>query len=354
MSAQAGTTQHHVAQAAIRPQSVEDVISAIGEHPKLRPVGGCTKPALALPPAPIPQLDMTALAGVVEYDPGEYTITVQAGTRLETIRAILAENGQHMPFDPPWVDAGATIGGTIAAGVSGAGRHRFGSLRDFLIGVRFVDGQARLIRGGGKVVKNAAGFDLPKLLVGSRGEFGILVEASLKVFPEPPAYGTLTQSLDSFDAAQALIARLARSTFDLYALDLHCTGESPHAYTLRARLGGLAATIEPRLNQLRTYLGGGDLLAKPTTEPIEEAEIWHAARELTWTPPDGWLVKCAMTHATALQLEAALSQLSYITARRYTNALNSVWLAGTGDLQALAAALTQAGISGLLLRAPAG
>ena len=90
-----------------------------------------------------------------------------------------------------WVDAGATLGGTVAAGVSGPGRFRFGGVRDFILGVRFVDGQGRLLRMGGKVVKNCAGFDLPKFFVGSLGRFGVLAEVTFKVFPAPASRLTL-------------------------------------------------------------------------------------------------------------------------------------------------------------------
>jgi glycolate oxidase FAD binding subunit len=100
----------------------------------------------------------------------------------------------------------------MAAGLSGSGRQRYGGVRDFLIGVRFVDGQGRLVRGGGKVVKNAAGFDLPKLFVGSAGRLGVIVEASFKVFPQPPAFATLRAPQPSLDAA---LTALPGSTVDL-------------------------------------------------------------------------------------------------------------------------------------------
>ena len=107
---------------------------------------------------------------------------------------MLAEHGQYLPFDPPLAAAGATLGGTVAAGLSGPGRYRYGGVRDFVLGVRFVDGMGNLVRGGGKVVKNAAGFDFPKLMVGSLGRLGVLAELSFKVFPQPPAFATLAVS----------------------------------------------------------------------------------------------------------------------------------------------------------------
>jgi glycolate oxidase FAD binding subunit len=332
-------------QTAVRPETAEDIQAAVQTHAKLTPVGAGTKPTLTATHSHATRLEMTGLTGIVEYDPAEYTITARTGTTLQEITAALAANGQHLPFDPPWVQAGATLGGTIAAGVSGSGRHRYGSLRDFLIGVRFVDGLGRLVRGGGKVVKNAAGFDLPKLMVGSRGEFGILVEASLKVFPEPPAYGTLTHTVASHDEALALLARLARSSFDLYALDLY----RPHdadAYEIAARIGGLAATIPARLEQLHTAVGGGEC----HTDAAAEAQRWDVRRELAWISTMSWLVKCAMTLQHAARLEAVIQQQQLPVDRLYTAAANSVWLAGTKDIHTLDALLQSIGLSGLVLR----
>ena len=114
----------------------------------------------------------------------EFTFTALAGTPVREIAAALAERGQYLPFDPMLREAGATLGGTVAAGLSGPGRFRYGGLRDFILGVRFVDGEGRLLRLGGKVVKNAAGFDLPKFFVGSLGRFGVLAEMTFKVFPK--------------------------------------------------------------------------------------------------------------------------------------------------------------------------
>ena len=131
------------------------------------------------------------LSGLLEYEPQEFTFTALAGTPLAEIEQALSAHGQFLPFDPPLVQAGATLGGCVASGLSGPGRYRYGGLRDFLLGVRFVDWQGQLVSSGGKVVKNAAGFDLPKLMIGSLGQYGILAELSFKVFPRPEAYATL-------------------------------------------------------------------------------------------------------------------------------------------------------------------
>jgi glycolate oxidase FAD binding subunit len=157
---------------------------------------------------------------VLEYTPQEYTFTALAGTPVAEIAALLAAEGQYLPFDPPFAGAGATLGGTVAAGLSGPGRARYGGVRDFLLGVRFVSGTGELLSGGGKVVKNAAGFDLPKLLVGSLGQFGVMLELTFKVFPRPESYATLQLEAASFAQAEALLRELARSRVEPHALEL--------------------------------------------------------------------------------------------------------------------------------------
>ena len=124
------------------------------EAKRVRVRGGGSKPALSLRQRADDSqlLDLTELRGITAYQPEEYTLTARAGTTVAEVEAMLGENGQYLPFDPPLADRGATLGGTVAAGLSGSGRYRYGGIRDFLIGIRFVDGQGQEIRGGGTVV----------------------------------------------------------------------------------------------------------------------------------------------------------------------------------------------------------
>ena len=144
-----------------RPESLENLQSLVRTARSLLPFGGATKPALDCGSPEVTRLDMNGFSGVVEYQPEEYTITLLAGTPVREIVSVLRGNGQYLPFTPPFADSGSTIGGAVASGLSGYGRHRYGGIRDFIIGVRFVDGLGDLVRGGGNVVKNAAGFDFP-------------------------------------------------------------------------------------------------------------------------------------------------------------------------------------------------
>lgn len=327
----------------LAPQSYEEVQMAVCDHMHLFIRGGGSKPALSTP-APIGDgatlLDMRRLTGVVEYEPGEFVFTARAGSSLRELTALLAEHGQYLPFDPPLAERDATLGGTIAAGLSGSGRHRYGGLRDFLIGVRFVDGQGRLVRGGGKVVKNAAGFDLPKLMIGSLGRLGVIVEASFKVFPQPPTYATLRLPQPSLDTALTTIARLNGSSFDVEALDLVFEQDRP---TLYIRQGGFAAALAERQERLRAWLGGGDPLPQ-----AEETAFWSAGREFTWAPTGWALVKTPVTLNVIPALDAVLQAAGL--QRRYVAGGTLAWIAWPGDLGQLDAHLTRLQLGGLVLR----
>ena len=166
-------------------------------------------------------LDLSRLSGVLEYEPGEFTFTALAGTPLASVDSLLAEHGQYLPFDPPLAERGATLGGTVAAGLSGPGRYRYGGVRDFILGVRFVDGAGALVRGGGKVVKNAAGFDLPKLMVGSLGQLGVLVELTLQSLPAAGGHAdACTPSSPAWRRRWRRCTALYTAPLDVDALDL--------------------------------------------------------------------------------------------------------------------------------------
>jgi glycolate oxidase FAD binding subunit len=171
----------------LTPATATELCDAIRAHPRVLAIGARTKPRLSAvsEARDVVLISTCGLSGIIAYDPGEFTFTALAGTPLRELRAALAERGQYLPFDPPLVESGATIGGTVAAGLSGPGRFRYGGVRDFILAVQFADGSGQLLRGGAKVVKNAAGFDIPKFLVGSCGRFGVITEVTFKVFPAP-------------------------------------------------------------------------------------------------------------------------------------------------------------------------
>lgn len=332
------------------PESIADLQAAIRAHARILPRGAGTKTALSTAADGVTSLDLTGLSGVIEYEPGEFTFTALAGTRITEVAAVLAQHGQYLPCDPLLAEAGATLGGTVAAGANGPGRYRYGGLRDFILGVRYVDGAGDLVYAGGKVVKNAAGFDIPKLMVGSLGQFGVLVELTLKVFPKPEAYATLRLDLPSVAAGAAAIIKLVGQPLDLDSVDLTPTDRGA---TLWVRLAGLAGALPARIERLRAALGGGEPVAE-----AEEAAFWRAARELAWVPSvpsavegAGWsLVKAPITPKKIAALD---QRLRPDAVRRYSVAGQVAWIAAP-DRDALDAALTEAGLSGLVLVGPAG
>jgi glycolate oxidase FAD binding subunit len=253
----------------LRPTTPQEVQEAVLTHPRLRPRGAGTKPALSSPQEGEALLDLSGLRGILEYEPEEFVFTAWAGTPIQEIEETLRAHGQYLPFDPPLLGKGATLGGTVAAGLSGPMRHRYGGVRDFILGVRFVDGEGRLVRGGGKVVKNAAGFPFHRLMVGSLGAFGVVVELSFKVFPRPRATKTLRVALGGLEEALATLERLRLLPLDLLALDL-----LPPA-TLEARLGGFPESVKERLEKLRGLLGGGEVLE-------EDEGHWQGVRDLAF------------------------------------------------------------------------
>ncbi len=162
-------------------------------------------------------LDVTPYRGVVEYQPEELFVTARAGTPLRELEEILAERGQRLAFEPPFVGRGATVGGMVAAGLSGPRRPFAGSVRDHLLGVRVLTGRGEILAFGGKVVKNVAGFDLSRLMVGSLGTLAVVLEVTLRVHPIPRASLTLRRELP-FERVLSAMAELQRRDLPLAGL----------------------------------------------------------------------------------------------------------------------------------------
>jgi glycolate oxidase FAD binding subunit len=178
---------------------VETVKDAIAAGTSLAIHGGRTKTFYGYREQGEP-LDVSGHRGIVEYDPGELVITCRASTLLSEIRAALKVNGQYLPFEPPAFGDKATIGGTVACGFSGPRRPWSGSLRDYLLGVKLVNGRGAVVRYGGQVMKNVAGYDISRLVAGSMGTLGVLLEASFKVLPMPAREMTLGFNCDQHEA----------------------------------------------------------------------------------------------------------------------------------------------------------
>ncbi|PKO84200.1 MAG: glycolate oxidase subunit GlcE [Betaproteobacteria bacterium HGW-Betaproteobacteria-11] len=149
-------------------------------------------------------LDTTGYAGIIDYTPSELVLTARCGTPLAEINSALAARRQMLAFEPPAFSEAATIGGVVAAGLAGPRRGTAGGVRDHLLGVRLMDGEGRVLNFGGQVMKNVAGFDVSRLMAGSLGTLGLMLEVSLKVLPMPRCEATLRFELPQARAIEAV------------------------------------------------------------------------------------------------------------------------------------------------------
>lgn len=179
------------------------VRAAMAERRPQRILGGDTKPFLGRDTGGemhSEPLEIGGHAGILNYQPEELVITARAGTTLSTLESVLAERGQQLPFEPPHFGPGATLGGTIACGLSGPARPYAGAARDLVLGVRVLTGRGEVLGFGGEVMKNVAGYDVSRLMAGAYGTLGVLLELSLKVLPVPAVTSTCVRSCDEPEA----------------------------------------------------------------------------------------------------------------------------------------------------------
>ena len=199
--------------------------------------------------------------GISNYEPRELVITVRTGTRLVELQSELAAAGQMLPFEPPAFGPDATLGGTMAAGLSGPRRPYAGSARDYVLGVTLINGQGQVLRFGGEVMKNVAGYDLSRLQVGAMGTLGVLLDVSMKVLPLPAHEVTLVQELSEAEA----IARMNQLAGQPVPLSAACYD----GLNLRLRLSGSEAGVQAAIKRL-----GGEV-------DREGGAFWSGLREQT-------------------------------------------------------------------------
>lgn len=238
----------------------EAIRAAAGARRPLCVRGGGTKDFYGGEPVGEP-LDTRGYAGIVAYDPSELVVTARCGTPLAELESTLASNGQMLAFEPPHFGEGATLGGCVAAGLSGPRRATAGAVRDFVLGTRLIDGQGRVLVFGGQVMKNVAGYDVSRLVTGSLGTLGVIAEVSLKVLPKPPAERTLRLELPEDQA----IERMNRWA----GMPLAVSASAWQHGTLSVRLSGAPSALEAAARRI----GGAPLEAVPAQE------FWRDLRE---------------------------------------------------------------------------
>lgn len=235
-------------------------------------------------------LDLSGLSGVRLYEPETLTLVVQAGTPLVDLQKLMAAQGQHLPFEvPDWrgllgTAGQPTIGGAVAANLSGPRRVQVGAARDFCLGVRFVDGAGLLVKNGGRVMKNVTGYDLVKLMAGSWGTLGVLTEVALKVLPAPAAVTTLTIPDVPLVEAVARMARALGSPFDPSG-----AARLPDGRVL-IRLEGFARSVSYRAGRLADLLGAEVWAGDDPWPALRDVQPFHGRVGDVWrfsvTPSD--------------------------------------------------------------------
>ncbi|MDQ0588673.1 glycolate oxidase subunit GlcE [Variovorax paradoxus] len=250
-------------------QIAERIRAAAADATPLRIRGGGTKDFHGeTPQGDI--LSTTALTGITSYEPSELVVTVRGGTPLAELEAVLAEMGQCLPFEPPHFGPGTTVGGMVAAGLSGPARASVGAVRDYVLGATLVNGRGEVLSFGGQVMKNVAGYDVSRVLAGSLGTLGVIAEVSLKVLPVAPAEATLEFTCTQADALRLLNEWGGRPL----PLNASCWFEQAGAGILQLRLRGAVAAVEAAC----AHLGG-----KRRDNAAAAAE-WQALRDqqLPW------------------------------------------------------------------------
>jgi glycolate oxidase FAD binding subunit len=231
---------------------VERVREARARGTPLAICGGGTKTWYGEAPQGEP-LDTTALTGISSYEPTELVVTARAGTRMAELEGALADAGQCLPFEPPRFGANGTVGGMVAAGLAGPARAAVGGVRDHVLGCSLLNGRAELLSFGGQVMKNVAGYDVSRLVVGSLGILGVICEVSLKVMPRAPTTATLRFEMDEASALHRVNEwagqplPLAASAWWDGTLVLRLAGAQAAVLSAQQSLGG--EVIEPALAQ---------------------------------------------------------------------------------------------------------
>ena len=229
---------------------IDRVQSALSAGAQLNIRGGGTKDFYGEAPQGEP-LDTRVLEGISSYEPTELVVTSRCGTLLSELESTLAQQGQCLPFEPPHFSADGTVGGMVAAGLAGPSRAAVGSVRDYVLGATLLNGRNEVLSFGGQVIKNVAGYDLSRLLAGSMGTLGVILEVSLKVLPIAPATATLRLQMDQAHALNQLnlwggqpLPLNASAWWD-GALIVRLRGAAAAVQAAKARIGG--ELVEPHV-----------------------------------------------------------------------------------------------------------
>lgn len=303
-------------------------------------------------------LSTALLEGISEYEPANLTITAGAGTLLSDLESATAAQGQWLPVDPPGM-ARTTLGALLATGASGPLRAGFGRVRDHALGITFVTGDGRIVHAGGRVVKNVAGYDLVRLMVGSRGRLGVITSATLRLYPVPAEDRTLVFELPTVEDAAVLALRYASLPFPVAALDVVDPG-SPAPPRVALRIVGSVAAVEETARALRV---GGRWEEASQLRGKKSARFFRQSGDVEARAPFVLAVGCPparLREAVALVQELRRRGVAvHFKAHAATGEIRVMleelpdsgrWLASMGDFRSR---LSEAGMASRVIREPA-
>ncbi len=258
------------------PETIDEAASRIAESERseeaLAFIGGGTDLGIGSPPDRLEVVIRTEkLNRVIEHAPSDQIITVEAGMTLAQFQSVVGTHRQRLALDAPLADR-ATIGGIIAANAFGPLRTRHGSIRDLIIGIKIIRADGVIARGGGKVVKNVAGFDLPKLMVGSLGTLGMIATATFRLHPLPETSETLLIEGQSAAAVRKLVAEMRQAQLEVAAAAALAEGS---AFDVAVRFEGFRAGVLEQCNRLSAQVAGCDVL-----DPAEAQRLWRRHDEI--------------------------------------------------------------------------
>ena len=317
---------------------MDDLVARIRSHgtagQAIRPVGGGTKLSWGgTPSGDVVDLETGSLDQIVEHNVGDFTAVLQAGVRVADAQARFAAEGQMLALDPPLgASEGATIGGMVATADSGPLRHRYGGVRDLIVGITVVLSDGTVAKAGGKVIKNVAGYDLAKLFTGSYGTLGLIADISVRLHPIPSSNATAVGASDDHGRLAAVVRELATHPLEADALDVAWDGD---AGRVLVRFGSAAAAQQAEETLERMRADGLE-----NVEAVEDdAELWERQRGAQRSP-DGIVLKVSGRPADLeAVIRTAREQRGTVVSRA---ALGLSWLAlpAEADVAAVREALS--------------
>jgi len=293
------------------------------------------------PPTDASVVSLARINRLLAYEPNDLTVSVEAGMPLAELRRLLAENNQMLPLDPPFA-AGCTIGGVVAADVSGPRRRRFGTCRDMVIGMRFAAADAKLIQSGGMVVKNVTGLDMAKLMIGSLGTLGVVVSVNFRVYPRPEHSASFAFLSDRLETLDALRTSILRGVAQPVALDLvnaaamrRMGADLANEYALVAEAVGSEAVVK-RYRGEYSRLAVAEECEFLAFDDEASENVWKPIRELASTlvydDPEAYVLRVVANPARTLKAAAAIVDAG--EAPLVARAANGVVYAGCSGLEA--------------------